>query len=329
MATEKSKTANMKDVAALANVSVATVSRYLNGNLDRMSKATAERIKDAINKLNYVPNSTARQMKTKKSKMIAVVVSNIDDFFSTELFKGISSMLESKGYIGVLFDSDSDPDREKAILRSIGSQMFDGLIIQPINNPSEIQSSLRRTIPITVVDRELDGSPWPQVVTDNYDISQKATKYFLKQGFKHVVVLTSDVNSARTRMERYRGIESAAESVEIVEVPEKSFNHADVSGRLRKALADSFANSLVFCLKERWLLEFIPNLVIEGVIDNVHTTATAFADTDIAHRLEPKFKLISQNPFLMGADSAEMIIDLIVNDEATKEQKLVVPAKFE
>ncbi|WP_268912370.1 LacI family DNA-binding transcriptional regulator [Lentilactobacillus sp. SPB1-3] len=329
MATKKSKSANIKDVAALANVSVATVSRYLNGNLNRMSASTADIIKDAIEKLNYVPNSTARQMKTKTSKMIAVVVSNIDDFFSTELFKGISSMLESKGYIGVLFDSDSDPDREKAVLKSIGSQMFDGVIIQPINNPSDIQKALVRTIPIIIVDRELDGSPWPQVVTDNYEISQRATKYFMGQGFKRVIVLTSDVKNARTRMERYRGIESATDSVELINVPEKSLNHAAINKQLEEALRDHSTKTLLFCLKERWMLEFVPNLIFRGFIDNEHVTTTGFADTDITHMLEPKFKLISQNPFLMGADSAEMIINVISGDDVLVDNRMVVPAKFE
>ncbi|WP_369404160.1 LacI family DNA-binding transcriptional regulator [Secundilactobacillus oryzae] len=91
MKEEKSKTANIKDVAALADTSVATVSRYLNGDFGRMSPKTAQKVQEAIDKLNYVPNSVARQMKTKSSRMIAVVVSNIDDYFSTELFKGISS----------------------------------------------------------------------------------------------------------------------------------------------------------------------------------------------------------------------------------------------
>ncbi|GAY72207.1 LacI family DNA-binding transcriptional regulator [Lentilactobacillus kosonis] len=295
MAAKKSKSANIKDVAALAKVSVATVSRYLNGNFGRMSASTADTIKEAIEKLHYIPNSTARQMKTKTSKMIAVIVSNIDDFFSTELFKGISSMLESKGYIGVLFDSDSDPEREKSVLRSIGSQMFDGLIIQPINNPSDIQKSLVRTMPIIIVDRELDGSPWPQVVTDNYEVSQRATKYFMNQGFERVIVLTSDVNNAKTRMERYRGIESATESIELISVPEKSLNHAAISEKLEASLQTSPTNTLIFCLKERWMLEFIPNLIFKGIIDNKKVTATGFADTDITQMLEPKFKLISQN----------------------------------
>ncbi len=76
-----SDTVTMKDVAALANVSIATVSRFLNGDLSRMSTNTAKTVKSAIDKLNYVPNSAARQMVTKSSGLIAIIVANIDDFF--------------------------------------------------------------------------------------------------------------------------------------------------------------------------------------------------------------------------------------------------------
>lgn len=109
MQSEK-RSANIKDVAALAKVSTATVSRFLNGNLDRMSAATAERVRVAIDKLKYVPNSAARQMTTKSSNLIALIVSNSDDYFSAELFKGMSSILESNGYIATMLDSDSDPE---------------------------------------------------------------------------------------------------------------------------------------------------------------------------------------------------------------------------
>lgn len=160
-----SDTVTMKDVAALANVSIATVSRFLNGDLSRMSTNTAKTVKSAIDKLNYVPNSAARQMVTKSSGLIAIIVANIDDFFSTELFKGISAMLESKGYVGVLFDSNSDVTREKELMTIVSTHTFDGLIIQPFSSVKVISDTIRRNIPIVIVDREIEQSPWTQVVT--------------------------------------------------------------------------------------------------------------------------------------------------------------------
>ncbi|WP_347339033.1 LacI family DNA-binding transcriptional regulator [Lentilactobacillus laojiaonis] len=323
------KVSNMKDVALLAGVSVATVSRYLNGSLDRMSKATALKVSDAINKLNYVPNSIARQMKTKSSKFIAVIVTNIDDYYSSGLFKGISSILESRGYVGVLFDADSDIEREKRLLNLIGMQMFDGVIIQTMNDATVIQNELHKSIPIVIVDKALDNIAWPQVITDNFNESKKATEYFINKGYQHIVVLSSEINMARSRQDRYKGILAAAgeSNVDLIEVSEASYNHNSVRDKLESELKLS-DNNLIFFLKERWLLEFFPNLVSRGYLNDKKITATSFADTPLAKNLEPKLKLIYQNPYLMGASSAELILSLI-NNEQIKDNKIIVPAKFE
>ncbi|KAL3946503.1 LacI family DNA-binding transcriptional regulator [Lentilactobacillus hilgardii] len=322
------KSANIKDVAALAGVSVATISRYLNGELDRMSKKTAENVRNAIEKLNYVPNSVARQMKTRSSKMIAVIVSNVDDYFSTELFKGISSILESSGYIGVLFDADSDDDREQRLLKTIGSQLFDGVIMQPANNPQTITEALRRSMPIVTVDREIDDSPWPQVVINNYEVARSVSHHFVQEGYSRVVVLTSEIKKARTRQERYRGITAEFKHVDVLEISEVVHNHQTTYQQLLHLIQKNDEKTVIFSLKERWFLEFVPQLVFDRVIDNKRVTATGFADTDYARRLEPRLKLISQNPYFMGASSAEVMLNQL-QDKSQKAKRIVIRAKFE
>lgn len=317
----------MKDVAALANVSIATVSRYLNGNLSRMSEETANRVADAVNKLNYVPNSAARQMITKSSGLIAVIVGNIDDFFSTELFKGISAMLESKGYVGVLFDSNSDIEREKHLMSIISSQMFDGLIIQPYNSVSTIQQTIRRPMPIVIVDREIADSPWPQVVTNNFEASKDATQYYKEHGFTRVIVLTSNLSVAANRRDRYHGILAAINNVEVLEVSEKSYNHKIILKKLKEMINNSDENTLIFALKERWLTEFIPRLFYQGLIDNKHVAVTGFADTGIAQFIDPQTKLIAQNPYLLGASSGEVMTNILLGENDIP-NNVVVPAKF-
>lgn len=319
--------ANIRDVAALAKVSTATVSRFLNGDLNRMSEKTAERVRQSIDKLNYVPSSAARQMKTRSSKLIALIVANTDDYFSTELFKGVSSILESNGYIGTMLDSDSDLQREGKLMKAVNNNTFDGLIIQPFSTIRKIESTVKREVPIVIVDRETPQAPWPQVVTNNFEASRDATNYFLSKGYSHFIVLTSGLSAAANRRERYLGVLSSAKNVDVVEVSEASYNHRHVYKKLINLLKASDEKTVIFALKERWLLEFIPNLIIQGYLDNDKLTATGFADTDMAKRLEPKLKLISQNPFLIGAISAEVMIRSLKSGKQ-EEDVIVVPAKF-
>ena len=319
--------ANIKDVAALANVSTATVSRYLNGNLKRMSTTTAERVKAAIVKLNYVPNAAARQMITKSSHLIALIVGNIDDYFSTELFKGVSSILETNGYIGTMFDSDSDIKREQYLMESVNSHGFDGLIIQPFSTVSQIETIMRRDLSIVIADRELPRAPWPQVVTNNFEASKQATEYFVGQGYTHFIILTSELTMATNRRERYRGVQAAARNIDVLEISEASYNHKQVHRQLIELLTKNTERSVIFSLKERWLLEFIPDLILQGYVDNVKATATAFADTEAARRIEPKLKLISQKPFLLGASSGEIMINML-NGHSEDSKDVIVPANF-
>lgn len=317
----------MRDVAALAKVSIATVSRYLNGNLDRMSSETADRVADAIDKLDYVPNSAARQMVKKSSGLVAVVAGNIDDFFSTEMFKGVNAMLESKGYIGVLFDSNSDLDREKHLMQIVSNQYFDGAILQPYNTVQVIRETIKRPMPIVMADREIEQSPWPQVVTNNYDVARQATQYYKDKGFKRVIMITSSLSMAANRRDRYHGIQSVINNIDVLEVSEKSYNHKKVLEQLTTLINGSQEDTLIFALKERWLTEFIPRLFYKGLIDNQHVAVTGFSDTGTAQYIDPQTKLIAQDPYLIGASSGEIMLNMLEGKHQDPE-KIVVPAKF-
>lgn len=320
----------MKDVASLANVSIATVSRYLNGELNRMSTQTAATIKEAITKLNYVPNSAARQMVTHSSKIVAVAVANIDDYFSTELFKGANSILESHHYTGVLFDSDSDNQRENELLNSINQNNFDGLILQPLTDTADtIRQQVKRDIPIVVADRELEKSSWPEVITDNYASAQRAATYFYRAGFTRVIVLSSDVSAASTRRERFHGIQDVFEKIDVINIPEESYQRQQVKAELMQLISKTNEKTLLFALKERWLLEFIAPLFVSKVVDPQQFQVTAFADTRLAHTLTPEIKLIHQNPFLIGASCAEILIEILNGNGTQVRGKNIVPAEFD
>lgn len=132
--------------------------------------------------MGYVPNAAARQLMTKSSKMIAVVVANIDDHFSSELFKGIGAISITEGYTPVLFDSNDDKQQELDLINKIDQQNFDAIIIQPLNTDAQvIQKQIKRKVPILTVDRSLENAIWPKVISDNYEVAKKVSEYYLKK----------------------------------------------------------------------------------------------------------------------------------------------------
>ena len=113
----------------------------------------------------------------------------------------------------------------------------------------------------------------------------------------------------------------------MLEVTESSYNYRDVYQQLIAMLRQKPEKTLLFALKERWLLEFVPALEADGYFAADQLAYTGFADTQAARRLTPKMQLISQNPFLMGAFAAELLVNRL-KDPKQPAQRVVIPAKF-
>ncbi|WP_251547764.1 LacI family DNA-binding transcriptional regulator [Limosilactobacillus caecicola] len=322
------KRPTIRDVAALSGVSVATVSRFLNGKTNKMTAATAENIKGAIEKLNYIPNSAAREMSHNRSMIVAIVVANVADYFSTEVFKGASRQLEKAGYVPVLLDSGGNLNHEQHLLNSVNLHGFDGLIFQPLTNDTDsIKGTLTRKFPVVILDRELKRSPWPQVVTNNYEAAKKMTNTFVKQGFGHIVVLSAQIDQASTRRERYRGIMDSSTNVDLIEIDEQNFNHDEVYTHLVKLLTTGESTAL-FSLKERWLLEFLPQLMQDELIDPQKIQVTGFADTSLIKAICPSARVISQNPDYMGKRAADTLLEMLDGNHSEIDD-IVIPASFD
>lgn len=337
MAKEKSKTEHaitIKEVARLAGVSSATISRYLNGKMNRMSKETADKIEKIIQDTGFVANATARQLSTHISQLVAVVAADIDDYFSTEFFKGASSVLEQNGLTAILFDSNSDKQRELTNLKIINHQVFDGLIIQPlINNYPELRGLIRKELRTIILDRDLHTNDWITVETNNKAVSQKTAAYFLRQRFIKCVVISEAVAGTSTREDRLAGIRSIYPESQLIEIDNsRPFMKENEKKVLDIVKADRVAKhkTLFFFLKERLLLAFFPTFLHHNLLSAPDVAITAFSDTTIVEGLLPASKMIKQNPFLMGATAAEILSNQLKNNatEFNTKKNIVISAKL-
>lgn len=320
---------NINDVANLADVSIATVSRYLNDERNRMSKATAERVGQAIDKLNYVPNAAARQLITSKSKTIAVIVVNISDTFSTTVFKGVSSVLEPAGYIPVMLDTNSNQKTEKKLINAVGLNTYDGLILQPLSSDVEkIRSEVKRELPIVTLDRKLSFSPWPQVLIDNYQSSKEAAEYFKKYDYKQVILLSSAIAIASTRQERVDGIKDVYPQARIIEIDEENYHHNDIYQQITELLKVSTEKTVLFSLKERWLTEFLPSLIEESyLVKNGNILISGIADTEIVPSIWSEAVMIRQDPYKMGEKAAQQLLNTLDKSKNISEN-VTIPVRF-
>ncbi|MBA1394754.1 hypothetical protein EQ500_12915, partial [Lactobacillus sp. XV13L] len=155
------------------------------------------------------------------------------DSFSTAIFKGACSVLEAAYYIPVMLDTNSDQNTENKLINAVGLGTYDGLILQPLSSDvPTIQAEVRRQMPIVTLDRQLDYSPWPQVIINNFTSSQKAAQYFKSEHYQQILILSAPVAIASTRQERLQGIKSIYPQASLIEIDERHIKHEQVQHQI-------------------------------------------------------------------------------------------------
>jgi multiple sugar transport system substrate-binding protein len=146
--------ATIKDVAREAGVSIATVSCALSGRKN-VSHGARIKVLAAIEKLNYVPNESARKLKTRSSRDIGVLLTSIDDLYHSEIFKGITQVIQENGFSVNIGFSNNQPRVEEEIVNDFISRGFAGIILISClaNDPAYIRKLLSHKIPVVFIER--------------------------------------------------------------------------------------------------------------------------------------------------------------------------------
>ncbi|MDR2900370.1 MAG: LacI family transcriptional regulator, partial [Treponema sp.] len=197
----------IRDVAAEAGVSIATVSRVLapEGS-DHVTEETRSRVMAAAEKLGYRVNYTARSLKRRSTMTIAVVFPELTNDFFMDVAEGIERELFAKGYTMLLSSSRNSVDEEKKRVAMMADRMVDGLLIIPAGlQGKHLQSLSDKGMPTVLVDRMVEGTDLDAVISDNEDGTFRLTKALLADGFKRIAFVGGEenVSAARDRLAGY------------------------------------------------------------------------------------------------------------------------------
>jgi len=200
----------LKDVAKEAGVSVSMASRVL-GNYGYFSEETRSKVLKAAEKLNYKPDVIARGLKTRQTKAIGVIISDVVTFFFTTLVRGVEDVASQNGYSVILCNSDEDPTKEREYLLALYERGVDGLIVSPsIGNHSYLKKLVRGGMPLVLVDRRIRGLKVPTVTVDNQTGSYEAVNYLINLGHRRIGIITG-LKGVTTSEERLAGYKRALE----------------------------------------------------------------------------------------------------------------------
>lgn len=202
--------ATIYEVAALAGVSPATVSRVLNGA--PVSQPYVDKVRQAAEALHYKPNRTARTLRRRSAEVIALIIPDVENPFFTALARGVEDRAQAEGYSVVLCNTDNRPDKEAKYLEIALSEHMAGVILAPASARSNLDAVISRKTPVVVVDRSMRHYAVDTVVVDNEAGARRATQTLYDQGFSLVACITgpSDIETAERRAAGWREVFTAS-----------------------------------------------------------------------------------------------------------------------
>ena len=184
--------ATIRDVAAHAGVSIATVSNYINGTKP-VSKEVEGRIRQAIEELQYEQNLAARNLRAKQFREVGVILPNFDDAYYVQMFQGIESALAESGYsVNISFSYD-DPEEEQKCCQALLRKQTCGLILvscRPDSWQYYYDNFTAKGRPLVMIDRQIKGLDANFVCLDNFEMIHQITDTLLDDGYRQLFLFT-------------------------------------------------------------------------------------------------------------------------------------------
>lgn len=182
--------ATIKEIAERASVSRTTVSRVIN-NSGYVSEDAKRRVLKAIEETGYIPSEYAKSLRTKKTKVIGVILPKISTETSSRLVKGLDEVFAKEGYQILLTNTNLDPEKEIEYLRLLKSRHVDGIILSAtiINQPL-VEEINQLEIPFVTVGQHISGIS--NVLFDDYQASKDLVNLMIKKGYNQIAFIGVD-----------------------------------------------------------------------------------------------------------------------------------------
>jgi len=317
----------MREVAALAKVSIKTVSRVVNGE-SGVSPKLARQVLAASERLNYRHNLTASSLRRSdgRSATIGVVLEDVANPFSSALNRSIEDVAVLRGVLVLAGSSDEDGERERKLVSAFASRRVDGLIIQPSSEDhSYLLTERRAGTAIVFVDRPPAFFDADTVLTDNAAGVRRGVRHLVEQGHRRIGYL-GDLHKIATAADRHRGyLEELAElRIEI----DETLVRLDLRGIER---AEAAAVELLRMPSPPTALFAGQNLVTIGAFRALRrlelhqrVALIGFDDILLADLLQPGITVIAQDPAAIGRAAAEMLFRRLDGDRSPSEHRVIV-----
>jgi LacI family transcriptional regulator, galactose operon repressor len=316
----------MRDVAALAKVSIKTVSRVVNGE-SGVSPRLARRVLAASERLNYRHNMTASSLRRSdgRSATIGVILEDVSNPFSSMLHRSIEDVAVRRGVLVLAGSSDERGDRERELVSAFASRRVDGLIIQSSSHDHSYLLAERKVgTAMVFVDRPPVFLDADAVLTDNAAGARRAVRHLLEHGHSRIGYL-GDLRTIATAGERYKGYAEELKEQRIrvderlVRLDLRGIDKAE--GATRELLTGMRPPSALFAGQNLITIGAFRALRKLGLHQRV--ALVGFDDILLADLLEPAITVIAQDPAAIGRKAAEVLFKRLDGDRSPSEHHIV------
>ncbi len=318
--------AGIKDVAAAAGVSVGTVSNVLN-RPDLVASATRDRVQSAIDRLGFVRNESARQLRAGRSRSIGLVVLDVANPFFTDVAHGVEQVADGNATIVMLCNTGESPDRERRHLEMLEQQRVLGVLITPVDarNP-QIDAMIGRGTPVVLVDRLAPRRNQCSVGVDDVLGGRLATRHLVDQGHRRIAFVGGPFTIPQVS-ERHQGAVSAlvgtpAEML-VLESASLTVSAGRHAGAELAGLPTRRRPTAVFCANDLLALGVLQELARHGLHAPKDVAVVGYDDIDYVAAASVPLTSVRQPRELLGRTAAELIFEEVEQGSSHKHRRVV------
>jgi LacI family transcriptional regulator, repressor for deo operon, udp, cdd, tsx, nupC, and nupG len=318
------RAARIQDVAKLADVSTATVSRVM-ATPERVSPEARARVLEAVARTGYVPNPAARSLRSQKTYMVLVVLPDLSNTFFSKILRGIEETLFEAGYGMIISDLDGSPEKEAHFAAFTAAGRVDGAILlngHLFGQSREGKGSAAKiNIPLVALCEAIPDADIPQIEIDNRDAAERMTRHLASLGHQSIAYVSGPAENVLER-ERFRGYQNGlrasglAFDPDLVVAGDYTLESGVRAGE--DLLRRTKRPTAVFCTSDEMAIGIVRTLSSAGVRVPEDISVAGFDDIEFAAAAQPALTTIHQPRRELGQTAATVLIDLLQGRSAAK-----------
>ncbi|HWO75455.1 MAG TPA: catabolite control protein A [Bacillus sp. (in: firmicutes)] len=320
------------DVAREANVSMATVSRVVNGN-PNVKPTTRKKVLEVIERLGYRPNAVARGLASKKTTTVGVIIPDISSIFYAELARGIEDIATMYKYNILLSNSDQNPEKELHLFQTMLGKQVDGLVFMSGNVTEEHVKEFESTsVPIVLAGSIEEQGKIPSVNIDYEQAAYDAVNSFIERGHKHIAFIVGPLNEPINSVKKLNGYRRALQDagIEYNEdyVVEGDYSYDSGLEATDRLLDMDTAPTAIFVGSDEMALAVIHRARDRGIVVPDQLEVISSDNTRLTQMVRPQLTTIVQPLYDIGAVAMRLLTKLM-NKESVDEHTVILPHRIE